>query len=589
MGRNTTCFLALIALLLALQLWAAPPRIVGVPPADAARDLCVTADGEIRHYGWRHENGSRVRVYCASRDGGENWTTHLAATNDAGAMVKSPWSGEWISFAQDDTPSRTAWLIRSKRGPGYPADVRMSTGWARHELRQLFPLKTRKRWIALFSDTRCENGECYHSAVAYSDDDGKTWRRVAIAPVPNVARLHPGDRRPHWFNDGCEPTAVERKDGSLLMIVRTSGEHHAAYESFDGGETWSAGRELPAFWAANTMPYLFRLSDGRILFFWNNTSMLPTRDVAETPEIHDGERRGVWEVVFTNRDVLHAAISDDDGKTWKGFREVALNEVRNACDFRELGEPGVENDKSVHQTQAIELKDGKVLLAYGQCSVARRLAIFDPDWLLETSREEDFRRGLGALSNHLYVRTLLGGYRGWSGHCAWNRIPGALLVRDPDLDGSPIGRPRSVRDVLQLCRIRDPRLVSDRQGVVWNFPAAKKGVVTVECRRAGTGFRLTLADHWFNPCDEVAPGRSPASFVVSEKMLPKDRWVTLMVAWDESAHEAVLSRDGVELAREQLKCLPPFGLSYLHLQTLAEETDSRGVFFRCFRQFTSNL
>ncbi len=49
------------------------PVVVGTPPTFAARNLCVTADGEIRHYGWRDVGGRRLRVYIASRDLGLNW------------------------------------------------------------------------------------------------------------------------------------------------------------------------------------------------------------------------------------------------------------------------------------------------------------------------------------------------------------------------------------------------------------------------------------------------------------------------------------------------------------------------------------
>ena len=199
-----------------------------------------------------------------------------------------------------------------------------------------------------------------------SDDDGETWRRVEVAPVPGVEPLAPGDKRPHWFNDGCEPTVAELRDGTLLMAVRTSGPHVAFYRSSDGGETWGEGTPDPAFWQANTMPYLFRLKDGWLLFVWNNTQMLPTRDASEYPELDGATLAGTWESVFTNRDALHAAISEDDGRTWRGFREIALNPIRNAADFRQRGNlPFEEIDKSVHQTQALELPDGKVLLAYG--------------------------------------------------------------------------------------------------------------------------------------------------------------------------------------------------------------------------------
>lgn len=560
------------------------PVAVGVPPTCAARDLCVTADGEIRHYGTATGGGTPRRVYAASRDNGLTWKTFAAVSNDVGAMVQSPWSGEWINFTGLDPVT----LVRSKTGPGDVKAERTEMPWRRLELRQLAPLRSRKRWLAAFSDVSFTRGRyCYHASTAYSDDDGRTWTRTDLEPVKGVAPLAPGDRRPHWFNDGCEPTFAELADGSVLLCVRTSGPNAAFYRSTDGGASWGEGKPDPAFWQANTMPYFFRLKDGRLLFIWNNTAPLPTRDAAEYPELGESEKNGTWESVFTNRDALHAAISEDDGKTWKGFREIILNEIRNAGDFRELGNfPGEEVDKSVHQTQALELPGGKVLLALGQNAAARRLVVFDPDWLLETSREDDFRHGLGGLSNHLYVKSLSGSWygRGWAGHCAWNRLPGATLVRDPYTDNPPPGGKRSVREVLQLCRIADPRLVSDRQGIVWNFPAARKGVVTLDCRVDGEGFRLTLADHWMNPCDETGPGLSPFSLPVDLPALRAPGWHALAVAWDCDTAKAVLSVDGVRVSEHPLASAPRFGLSYLHLQTLAEKADPKGTLFCRFSE-----
>ena len=561
------------------------PTVVAVPPEAAVSGLCRTADGEIRHYGWRTLDGTKRRVYIASRDEGLSWKTFLAADGEAGAMAKSPESGDWIGFEKGPTDSGEGlaplYLLRSNTGPGDPAPFRERLPWDGHFVRQFLYLRTRRRWVAALSDTRCENGAGYRAAVALSDDDGRTWRRIQVPPARDVKRRLPGDLRPRWFCDGCEPSIAELPDGTLRMAVRTSGPHHAFFTSRDGGETWEGGDDDPAFWATNTMPYFFRLSDGRLLFFWNNTAPLPTRDAAETPELGDDELSGRWESVFTNRDALHAAISDDDGKTWRGFREIALCGIRNAGDFRELGNaPGQELDKSVHQTQALELAGGKVLLAYGQSPVARRLAIFDPDWLLETRREDDFRKGLGNVSNHLYVRSLSGGWRGWAGHCAWNRMPGATLVRDPGTDAPPPGAGRSVREVLQIARIRDPRLVSERQGVVWNFPATRRGAVTVECRIVGAGLRLTLSDHWMNPCDETAAAQSPFSRAIVRTDMPDGGWHTLSAEWDEETGTVELGVDGRHFVSESLATRPPFGLSYLHLQTLAEDADPEGTYIR---------
>ena len=514
------------------------PTVAGVPPTYAVRDMCVMPDGEIRHYGWKEVAGKKTRVYVGSRDLGLNWALGF------------PKSGE-------------------------PQAVPFKWEWPAHEFRQLIELRKTKRLVAFFSDTRYEEwGGNYHAAVGLSDDGGKTWRRVQLPVVPDVERESAGDRRPHWYNTGSEPSGVELKDGTILVALRTSGPHVAFTRSRDGGETWQTPKADARFWAANTMPYLFRLADARILFIWNNTQILPTRAAEEYPELTAGELTGEWETVFTNRDALHAAISDDEGETWKGFRELALTETRNASDFRELGNDlAQERDKSVHQTQAIELPGGKVLIAYGQNAAARRLAIFDPDWLLETSRTEDFRQGLGAVSHHLYVKSLTGSWRGWAGHDAWNRVPGVVMAREPDT-----GR-QTQREAMWLARPGDPRLVSDVAGVTWNFPAARKGRLEIECRVEGEGFRLTINDHWINPCDTFNTKRAPFTAFISRKELGEG-WHKLSAVWDSDAKTATLEADGKPFATRPMEFVPVCGLSYLHLQSPEDRPDPKGTFFR---------
>lgn len=556
------------------------PTVVAIPPASAVRDMCVAPDGEIRHYGRVLIKDKHHRAMIASRDNGLSWKTRLVPNTHVGPMVKSPYSGDWIYFK--NTKDKGYCAVRSKIGPDDPAAEYIPLGWKSHGLRQLIALKSRKRWVAAFSDTRNTRDNCYNSSVAYSDDDGRSWKLAHIEPVPGIPRLNPGDKRPHWFNNGCEPAITELQDGSIWMAVRTSGETHYSYISRDGGETWSAPTPMKGFWSANTMPYFFRLRDGRLLFIWNNTALLPTRDLAEMPELSEGERNGTWEAVFTNRDALHAAISSDDGKTWSGFREIILNECRNAPDFRQLGHSlKQELDKSVHQTQAIELPNGKVMLALGQNSSSRRIVIFDPNWLYETSRTEDFINGLGSVSTHLYIKSLGGGawpHRGWTGHCAWNRVSGAVIMREPE--DSIAGDFR--RESLFMARIPDPRLVSDVQGVAWNFPATKCGMVEIDFRNEGEGFRFTLADRWMNPCDEINPLRSPFTCVIGKDIAPAGSWRKLIATWDERANLVTVKVDNKVVATGQMNYIPEHGLSYLHLQTIAPKADFAGVYFRRF-------
>lgn len=179
----------------------------------------------------------------------------------------------------------------------------------------------------------------------------------------------------------------------------------------------------------------------------------------------------------------------------------------------------------------------------------------------------------------LYVKSLAGGFRGWAGHCAFNRVPGALMARDPDTDNG-IG---SNREVLQLCRIKDPRLVSDRQGVVWNFPALRSGRLELECRIEGEGFQLTLGDHWMNPCDETGPGRSPLCTPIAGREVESGAWRKLVVEWNCDTLSFSISVDGSLVREGKLNSTPRFGISYLHLQTLAEDPDAKGSYFKSFK------
>ncbi|MBQ0032204.1 MAG: hypothetical protein KBT68_05330, partial [bacterium] len=153
---------------------------------------------------------------------------------------------------------------------------------------------------------------------------------------------------------------------------------------------------------------------------------------------------------------------------------------------------------------------------------------------------------------------------------------GAMLVREPDTDR------KTTREALQLCRIPDPRLVSDRQGIVWNFPAARKGRFETECRIDGEGFRLALTDHWINPSDETNPQLSPVSFEVTGRQLERGKWRHLVCEWDCDTGRATVRDGEAVIAEVKLQSVPKFGLSYLHLQTLATGFDPKGAYFRSF-------
>ena len=117
----------------------------------------------------------------------------------------------------------------------------------------------------------------------YSDDNGETW--------------HQGSGDAEVPTGGTEPAAVDRKDGSLLMVIRTPLAHLYRCESFDEGDTWSVPVPM-ALVTATSPPNMKRIpSTGDLLLVWNHSL--------------DGRRNP-----------LTATISKDDGETWSNVRDL---------------------------------------------------------------------------------------------------------------------------------------------------------------------------------------------------------------------------------------------------------------------------
>ena len=219
------------------------------------------------------------------------------------------------------------------------------------------------------------------------------------------------------------------------------------------------------------MPTFHRLKDGRLLFLWSNTTALP--------EVERIPKRG-GEDVFTNRDALHAAISENDGKTWHGFREVILDEHRNKTDYAVTKGS---NDRGKHQSEVVQLDNNRVLFSCGQHPLHRKLVIMDVRWLYENERGSDLgSEGTRNWSTHQFVDKIVG-------HCGYNRTPGAQIHNG----------------ALRLLRVEDDRLTNPNQGATWNFPTGHSGGIfaNVRLNKGSSGIQICLADRWFNPTDNT--------------------------------------------------------------------------------------
>jgi sialidase-1 len=144
--------------------------------------------------------------------------------------------------------------------------------------------------IAWTDDVFNPGGGHFVSLCYLSDDGGRAWRRSA-------------DQIDQPQRGAMEPEVVELAGGKLLMIIRTQHGKIATSLSADGGDHWSSPGELPV--RAPESPATIRRipATGDLLLVWNNAYTAGAG--------HGGPRTP-----------LTAAISSDDGQTWRHIRNL---------------------------------------------------------------------------------------------------------------------------------------------------------------------------------------------------------------------------------------------------------------------------
>jgi hypothetical protein len=473
-------------------------------------------DGALETFYRRSASGHVSIFRTRSTDNGRNWSEPEAIVH----LTVEPWGGP-IPLLDHD--GELHFVISKARGNGRkPAVDRFidlwhlrSTGgrtkWSEPQrifegycgsLQGVFQLKN-GRIIAPFADwlpnvrTAPPTGPSVTTCV-YSDDGGKTWHR-SLAKL--TSPCHDGANLANY--GACEPTLIELKDGRVWMLIRT--QDGFLYESFSpDGADWSPAKRS-RFHSSNSPAFPVRLPDGRIVVFWNNCEHCP--------------RLGN-EGVYSGRDALHAAISSDEGKTWRGFREVYRDPTRNSS-------PPKDGDRGTAYPHATVTKDGKILLTSGQGAERRRRFLVDPDWLLETSQSENFAN---TDAWHLF-KSVGPAKRFWR-----DRVQGPKLIPG--------------KNVLEI---------RDNDGAVWNFPAARRGELTL--RISGSG-QISLTDRMFEPCDDT--GEKLAAFTMP---ISTESWQTLRLTWNEK--QCAVSLDDKPASNLTARAPAGDGLSYLRLRSSA--------------------
>lgn len=139
--------------------------------------------------------------------------------------------------------------------------------------------------------------EWRHATVMFvSDDKGKTWQRSNVLDYGIGAHDHAGS---------IEGSVIERKDGSLYLLLRTESGYLWEAISNDGGLKWE-GLMQSNLKSVTCCPQMARLSDGRVALLWN----APPRHLPQNG---------------TSRAELSLAFSSDDGASWTKPVIVAAN------------------------------------------------------------------------------------------------------------------------------------------------------------------------------------------------------------------------------------------------------------------------
>ncbi|MGB0578746.1 MAG: sialidase family protein [Limisphaerales bacterium] len=367
----------------------------------------------------------------------------------------------------------------------------------------------------------------HETVIQFSDDGGTSWQ---LSESKLIAPCYPGF---NGSNEGaCEPSIEELADDRVWMLMRTTAGF--LYESFseDNGTTWSQAR-ASRFYTSTGPPNIMRHKNGWLVVCWNNCEMPP---------------RANGDGVYGGRDALHIAVSDDEGETWRGFREIYLDHRRN-------GNPAKTGDRGTAYPLGAYTSDGNIVVIAGQGHGGRNPILIDPVWITATNATTDFSDGLTQWSTYLHH----GPAKRW-----WRaRANGAALITHPD---------DSQRQCLHVRK--QPDLPAD--GATWNFPNGWKGTIAIRVRSSdgSEGGTIALNDRMFDPANDLGEEFSIFRIGFQQLDLKSDRWATVRFDWDLGRGTCVVSANGKQITTLKPRHKTLNGLSYVRLR--AANSDASG-------------
>jgi len=278
--RRLTCVPSLAVSPKNGRLWAS--YYGGVTPGEDANTYIVLSTSADKGKSWKDvliaESGDCRRVFdpelWVAPDGRLRWTLTSRRCNNKPADHLDPYRGNRDDESDDHL------FMAEMDAEGEPNEI-PALRLVADGVMMCKPLALRDgTWLFPVSHWFEEPSACFFA----STDSGKTFAyRGGVSHFPKENRLYD------------EHTLVERKDGSLLTIIRAK-KNPTCLESVstDGGKTWAVGKKA-RFEHTSSRHFLRRLKSGRLLLVKNGPI---DKDVG--------------------RKEITAFLSDDEGETWKG-------------------------------------------------------------------------------------------------------------------------------------------------------------------------------------------------------------------------------------------------------------------------------
>lgn len=436
-----------------------PPEYIGAPDAQRAANnraltmvssMAATPGGRLWAIWYAGvtpgEGPNNYAVVSTSGDDGQTWTEVLAIDPDWTGPVRAfdpevwmaPDGALYLFWAQaigHDGAVAGVWTLKianpEEETPHYGEPRRLTDG-----VMMCKPIVLSSgEWALPASTWRTTD---YSARMVVSADQGKTWTVRGACNVPKEVR------------NFDEHMIVERKDGSLWMLVRTKygiGES----VSTDRGKTWP---EL----TPSSIPhpaarfFITRLSSGNLLLV---------------------KHGGINEK--TGRSHLRALISKDDGKTWSGG---LLLDERGAISYPD----------------GQQAADGTVYITYDYSRTGAREILF------AAFREEDAAAGQN-VSGTVRLRQLIS--KGSGGQQKKKPAPKVAVNSNSDgvaLQKTPAGA-LDAASITAVSFVAGTKLFTDRKYTLTEVPDALKSAVflrgsiqapsPVQCTRSGMVYVLT--------------------------------------------------------------------------------------------------